>query len=97
MEYIYQFFPMFANGMVALSLLFRLYKRSISAFITFIAIAMTTNIIYAGRIEYALILLMLFMIIIMARAMTKSDADRFFRHREHDRRSTDSRLIKGTS
>ena len=92
MEHIYLFFPMFANGMVALSFLFKLYKRSISSFIMYIAIALTSNIMYAGHIEIGLLVMIIVMIAVMVRAMTKCDADSLFTSKNKRRRADEKKV-----
>lgn len=90
-EHLYLFFPMFANGMVALSLMFKLYRRSVSTLMMFLAVAISSNLMYYGFIDEGILSMLVFMVVTLARAMAKSSSDRFFHHRYRRRRSTDFR------
>ena len=70
--------PVFSTGILALALLFRVHKRSISTFIIFIIIAIMSNAIKYGYIETALATLMLGQFFLLVRAMLKPSNDKVF-------------------
>jgi len=76
--YLYDFIPFFVGGIVALLLLFRIYKRSVTTFVYIVSQTVVINLIIYGYIDEALIVMLLTMVILLVRAMTKSDNDKFF-------------------
>jgi len=77
-NYIYLLVPYFSMGMLALSILFKLYKRSISSFMTFMMIAVVSNAVYYGYVEIGLDILVVFMVFLMLRALNKPDNDTIY-------------------
>lgn len=63
--HIYSFLPLFANGVVALAIMFKLYKRAMPAFSTFIATAIVTNMAYYGLSDEATALWIIFMVCLL--------------------------------
>lgn len=87
-EFIFTLVPTFSLGMVALSLIYKIHKRSVSAFITFVMVASVSNLIMIGSIECAMYVLIAFMVVIMYRAMQKDASDNFMvnKYRGKERR-----------
>ncbi len=54
-SYLFDFMPFFTGGIMALSLLFRIYKRSIATFIIIISQTIVVNLIIYGYIHEALL------------------------------------------
>lgn len=77
-SYLYEFIPFFTGGIVALSLLFKIYKRSITTFIYIISQQIVINLFIYGYMDEALIVMLLTMVTLLVRAMAKSDNDKFF-------------------
>jgi len=76
--YVFDFMPFFTGGIMALSLLFRIYKRSIATFIIIISQMIVVNLITYGYVYEASITMILTTSILLVRAMAKSDNDKFF-------------------
>ena len=52
--------------------------RSISSFMTFVMIAVVSNAIYYGFVEFGLDVLVIFMVVLMLRALNKPDNDTIY-------------------
>lgn len=79
---IYEFFPMFSGGLIALSLLFKIHKRSVSTFIHIISQAVALHLVYCSEMEIAIILLLTTTSILLIRAMLKDDNDKLIIHKK---------------
>lgn len=77
-SYLFDFMPFFTGGIMALSLLFRIYKRSVATFIIIISQTIVVNLIIYGYVNEALLTMIFTIIILLIRAMAKSDNDKFF-------------------
>jgi hypothetical protein len=89
-DHIVLFFPYFSGGMAALSIMFKLYKRSVSTFITFIGIAISSTLVLIDKLELGLLIMMALMIVMLWRAMVKNDNDTFLRQIKKRRRASDN-------
>lgn len=74
-QYLYLLLPYLSLGMVALSIRFKLHKRSISTFMSFVMIAVVSNCIHYGYVDCGLIATVIYMVVMMLRAMGKPDND----------------------
>ena len=77
-EYLYMLIPYFSLGMLGLAIQFKVYKRSVSAFMSLINIAITSNLFYYGYIELGIVVVAVYMSIVMVRAICKRDNDKWF-------------------
>jgi len=77
-SYVFDFMPLFTGGILALSLLFKIYKRSIATFIIILSQMIVVNLMMYGYIHEALLAMIVTTIILLIRAMAKSDTDKFF-------------------
>ena len=75
LEYLYSFFPLFSGGLVALSIMFKIHKRSVSTFIYLLSQASVLHLISYGYIEWAIVLTLITMFVLLLRAMMKEDSD----------------------
>jgi hypothetical protein len=71
------FITIFLTGLVALLILFKIYKRSISTTIAIVTVAISMNLRLYGYCLYADIVLLPGMIILLVRGMIKPDNDSF--------------------
>jgi|GEM_PF-3742534 len=77
-EFMINLSPYFTLGLIALSLLFKLHKRSVSTFITIVMAGVIVNMFYYGMSECAVMMFILFLVVIFFRAMIKPETDTFF-------------------
>ena len=74
---LYTLVPTLANAMLALSIIMRVYKRSISAFISIAMVAVSSNLMYYGYVNYGLVSIILLMVVMFYRAVSKPANDTF--------------------
>jgi hypothetical protein len=87
-EFLINLSPYFTFGLIALSLLFKLHKRSVSTFITIVMSGVIVNMFYYGMSECATAIFIIFLIVIFFRAMIKPENDTFIvrKYRGEERR-----------
>jgi len=81
--FIYQFLPTFTLGLVALSILFKIPKRSVSTFVIIITSSMVVNLNYRGYVEYSSIVILLALTFLLVRAMMKPANDKWICRHYH--------------
>ena len=75
---IYTLVPIFSTGMLAFILLFKLYKRSVSATLTILIMAIVMNLAKEGYLDYAGLVAMTGTLAIACRGMMKPETDSWF-------------------
>lgn len=85
-SYALHFMPLFTGGILALSLLFKIYKRSVATFIIILSQMIVVNLIMYGYIHEAILTMIATTIILLIRAMAKSDKDKFFNRKPNQRK-----------
>jgi len=78
---LYTLVPMLSLVMFVMSFTMRIYRRSVSSFITILMVAISSNAMYYGYIEFGLISIVLLMIIMFYRAVVKPANDSFIIHK----------------
>ncbi|MDQ7044716.1 MAG: hypothetical protein Q9M40_07115 [Sulfurimonas sp.] len=73
----YQLIPTISLGLIALSFLFNIHKRSVSAFLTLMMVAISSNFIYYAYLDLAMLSILFFTIIIFIRAIVKPANDKW--------------------
>lgn len=77
-DLIVEFTMVLSGGFLALSMLFKIYKRSISTFSVFVAFAIVSNLLYYGYVELAMCALIISLVLLLLRAIMKDDNDTIF-------------------
>ena len=76
-EFIYGLLPYFTLALLALALLFKIHKRSVSTFLTILASALVINLNRYGFGDSASLVLLIFLIVLLFRAILKPTNDTF--------------------
>lgn len=92
---LFQFLPVFGFGLFALALLFKIYKRSKSTFISISGFALIANLIFYGCFNSAVIIAIIAVTFQLVRAMPKDAIDVWFtlpcsNCENHKRRESDA-------
>ena len=74
--YLYMLIPYMSIGILALSIKFKIYNRSVATFMSFVSIAVTSNCFYYGYIEIGIIATVVYIGIAMARAICKPSTNK---------------------
>jgi len=79
-EYLLLLIPYFSLGMLGLAIQFKLYKRSITTCLSFIMIAISSNLFYYGIADIGTITIVIvaYMVTVMVRAICKTETDKWF-------------------
>jgi len=82
---LYTLVPMLSIVLFTMSLTMKIYKRSVSSFITIIMVAVASNSMYYGYINFGLVTIVVLMVVMFLRAVTKADTDSFLIHRHKEK------------
>jgi len=92
---LYTLIPMISLAMVFFSFSMKIYKRSISSFISILMISISSNLAYYGYIDLASMAVLIFMVVMFYRAMVKPENDSFFIHRYNGEERRNVRTNRG--
>jgi len=86
---LYTFVPILANAMFVLSLLMKVYRRSISSFIAIMMFFISSNLAYYGFATHSIVAICFFMIVMFIRSVSKPENDTFIvkKYNGHERRN----------
>jgi len=73
--FIYELSPAFIFGLLALTLIFKIYQRSVSTFVIILVSATVVNLNYYGYQEYSSIIILVSLAGLLIRAMVKPTND----------------------
>ena len=74
-NFIYDLSPTFTFGLLALSFLFKIYKRSVSTFVIIVVSASVVNLNHYGHQEYSSTIILISLAGLLIRAMVKPTND----------------------
>ena len=72
---LFQILNIIMAAIVGMAILKKLYKRSVSAFISIIGMAIFINLIYVGLLNAAMIVTVLFALVLVFRGTMKQECD----------------------
>lgn len=84
--------PYFSFGLLALAILFKIYRRSISAFIAILSNAIVVNLFFYGYFDIGILVLFASLLVIFFRAMIKPENDKFIVRPYHGLEKRHNRL-----
>ena len=76
--YLYMLIPYTSLGVLAIAIRFKLHRRSVTTFMSFVMIAVTSISFYYGYIEVGICATVVYIVVAMFRAMCKPQTDRLF-------------------
>lgn len=77
---LYHFTPVLLGAIFVLSIKFKIYKRSVSTFITLFALALSATLMHFGMFDQAIIVILITAVVLLYRAMTKDQTDVLVHH-----------------
>jgi len=80
---LYELIPFFSLGLFALAFRYKIYKRSVSTFLTIIMVALSSNLVYYGYINSAIVFTLMIVTILLYRAIIKPTDDTFLIKEKH--------------